>query len=335
MEAMSRRCPGAAPARAARPCRCRPDKMPLRRGGRWRKRWRYLGAFCDELLLCAARVQVGPLGQTFWAIWDREGRQMWERTRTLLPGRARRGLDGEAETATRASSTTRPTRGRWCGSRPADRGRRGAGLPAPRRRPLGGVRLPQRRGRVRVDPKAGRRSGGVRRSDRRAPLAGRGARGGGRVGGYHPHHTVWSWSAGVGDATDGRSVGWNLVSGINDPPERSERAIWVDGEPFEPGPVSFEGLEAIAFDDDSRLAVQRRVRAATAGEPPARPLHLPPAVRQLLRHAPRRARARARPRRHGAPRRPLVGVARAGSSHPGYTLCTCQRHGGSSAAGNS
>ena len=24
--------------------------------------WRYLGAFCDELLLCAARVQVGPVG---------------------------------------------------------------------------------------------------------------------------------------------------------------------------------------------------------------------------------------------------------------------------------
>jgi hypothetical protein len=72
--------------------------------------------------------------------------------------------------------------------------------------------------------------------------------------GYHPRRTVWSWSAGVGRARDGRSVGWNLVSGINDPPERSERAIWVDGRPVEPGPVSFEGLEAIAFDDGSRLA---------------------------------------------------------------------------------
>jgi hypothetical protein len=64
---------------------------------------------------------------------------------------------------------------------------------------------------------------------------------------------VWSWSAGVGRARDGRSVGWNLVSGINDPPERSERAIWVDGEPSEPGPVSFDGLDAITFDDGSRL----------------------------------------------------------------------------------
>jgi hypothetical protein len=71
--------------------------------------------------------------------------------------------------------------------------------------------------------------------------------------GYHPHHTVWSWSAGVGRTPDGRSVGWNLVSGINDPPHHSERAIWVGGEPFEPGEVSFEGLEAIAFDDGARL----------------------------------------------------------------------------------
>src|SRR5215207_7725004 len=67
--------------------------------------------------------------------------------------------------------------------------------------------------------------------------------------GYHRSHTVWSWSAGIGTTADGRSVGWNLVSGINDPPERSERAVWIDGEPTEPGPVEFEGLDAITFDD--------------------------------------------------------------------------------------
>ena len=62
-----------------------PQRVALRRAGVWRKRWRYVAAFCDELMLCAARVGIGPLGQTFWAIWDREATELHERTRTLLP----------------------------------------------------------------------------------------------------------------------------------------------------------------------------------------------------------------------------------------------------------
>ena len=142
---------------------------------------------------------------------------------------------------------------------------------------------------------------------RRAPLAGRGARDGGRVGRLSPRHTVWSWSAGVGRTGDGRSVGWNLVSGINDPPQRSERAIWVDGEPFEPGPVELRGPGGDRLRRRVAARVQRRVRAAKAGEPPPRPLHVPSALRPLLGHASGRHNARARPRRHGAPRRSLVG----------------------------
>lgn len=45
--------------------------------------------------------------------------------------------------------------------------------------------------------------------------------------GYQRRHTSWHWSAGVGRATDGRPLAWNLVEGINDPPANSERAIWV------------------------------------------------------------------------------------------------------------
>ena len=66
--------------------------------------------------------------------------------------------------------------------------------------------------------------------------------------GYHPRHTVWDWSAGVGKLSDGRAAAWNLVSGINDPPERSERAIWIDGTASEPAPVHFEGLDAIELE---------------------------------------------------------------------------------------
>jgi hypothetical protein len=65
--------------------------------------------------------------------------------------------------------------------------------------------------------------------------------------GYHQRRTSWHWSAGVGSATDGRPVAWNLVAGINDPPERSERAIWVAGVPVEPPPVSFGAAVGVEF----------------------------------------------------------------------------------------
>jgi len=57
--------------------------------------------------------------------------------------------------------------------------------------------------------------------------------------GYHERHTVWRWSAGIGRSADGRAVAWNLVAGVHDAPESSERTVWVDGEPAEVGPVAF------------------------------------------------------------------------------------------------
>jgi hypothetical protein len=96
-----------------------------------------------------------------------------------------------------------------------------------------------------------RARGEVILGDRRIPLEGRGVID--DSAGYHRRRTSWLWSAGVGSARDGRSVAWNLVSGINDPPRNSERAIWVQGRPSEPEPVAFEGLSAIRFADGSRL----------------------------------------------------------------------------------
>ena len=64
--------------------------------------------------------------------------------------------------------------------------------------------------------------------------------------GYHARHTCWRWSAGVGVARDGRSVAWNLVSGVHDAPVASERTLWVDGVPSEVPPVAFaEDLSAV------------------------------------------------------------------------------------------
>jgi hypothetical protein len=64
--------------------------------------------------------------------------------------------------------------------------------------------------------------------------------------GYHARRTAWRWSAGVGVAESGEPVAWNLVDGIHDAPEASERTVWVAGEPDEVGPVAFaDDLSAV------------------------------------------------------------------------------------------
>ena len=231
VEGLPWRGPGPREARAAAAA----GRVPLRRNGSWRKRWRYLGAFSDELLLCAARVQVGPVGQTFWAIWERERRRAARAHADDRPGaRPRRGLDpGARGRATRAGSTGRPrAAGRWSGSRPRrarDAERVRAFLHAGRGR-LGGGDLPHRRGRqLRLDAQA-RGPGRVRRADRRAPDPRRGARDRGRVLRLSPpSHGLGLVGGGRRDhATAAPSAGtWSPGSTI--PQQGSERAIWVDG----------------------------------------------------------------------------------------------------------
>ncbi|HEX3733765.1 MAG TPA: DUF2804 family protein [Solirubrobacterales bacterium] len=201
-----------------------PGPMPLRRDGQTRKRWRYVGVFGEELLLCAARAEVGPLSQSFWVMWDREGRRHDART-TLRPGSREVRIDGPRleidSPGLRASlrlgecapiESICPSGSGWGWTR------KRAGVPIE-----GTVEVPGRRWEISAE--------GV--DDESA--------------GYHQRHTSWRWSAGVGRAEDGRSLAWNLVEGVNDPAENSERAIWVDGEPFEPAPVAFRGTEAIEF----------------------------------------------------------------------------------------
>lgn len=226
-----------------------PKRLKVRRNGVWRKQWRYLGVFSDELLMCAARVQVGPVGQTFWAVWDRESGAMVERTRMLGPW-----ARGEVWT-----EHGEPDSGRldWA---PEDEARVRIEAPA-----KGGEQ--QVRAFLRIDPsgtwvesvaptadglytwtrkRTSTVACDVRIGERRIRTEARAIED--ESAGYHEHHTVWDWSAGVGRSRDGRAVAWNLVDGINDSAERSERAIWIDGVPSEPGPASFEALEAIAVD---------------------------------------------------------------------------------------
>jgi hypothetical protein len=199
--------------------------MPLRRHGAFRKRWRYVGVYGPKLMLCAARVEVGPFGQSFWSLWDRAHGRRHGHTR-MRPGGREVVLDGPLVELNGAEVVARLRLGEAepvesiCPS--------GAGWGWTRKRagvPVSGTLTVAGRN---------REAAGLAVEDVSA--------------GYHQRRTSWRWSAGVGTSVDGRRVAWNLVAGINDPPQASERAIWFDGEPSEPGPVCFRGLEAVEFE---------------------------------------------------------------------------------------
>jgi hypothetical protein len=196
--------------------------MPLFENWQLRKRWRYVGVFADELMLCAARAEVGPLTQSFWVFWDREGRCHRAHT-ALRPGSRevtlegpRLAIDADGLRADLRLGDCTPVESTCPSGRALAWTRKRVGMPVE-----GTVEVPGHRWQV-----EGR---GI--DDESA--------------GHHQRHTSWRWSAGVGSTGDGRPLAWNLVEGINDPPSGSERAIWIEGEPFEPPPVSFRGMEGI------------------------------------------------------------------------------------------
>ena len=181
--------------------------------------------FCDEVMLCVGDAHIGPLRQRFWAVAEPE-RPIATRT-TLTNGGVE--LDGshvmvetrdvriDVELDEDGGVETRHTDDVWT--------RKQADVPA--------------RGEVRVGSR-------MYTFDCSAVVD--------DTAGYHRRHTQWKWSAGVGTAADGRSIGWNLVNGVNDPPTGSERAIWIDHEPYEPGPVTFaDDLSRIEFSDGGAL----------------------------------------------------------------------------------
>jgi hypothetical protein len=210
--------------------------MPLLRGTRPLKRWRYVAVFCEQLMACAARVQIGPARQSFWAVYLRapgqRGARLRERTRTLRrggavtlePGRALvrdAGLTLELRLQEDAGIEARCLHGGkpvWT--------RKQAGVPA--------------RGTLTLE------DGVTLELDALAVID--------DTAGYHARHTEWRWSAGVGRGPDGVRLAWNLVSGVNDPPRGSERAVWVAGAPHECTPVAFgEDLREIRAEDGSVL----------------------------------------------------------------------------------
>ena len=204
--------------------------MPLARHGNLRKRWRYVGVYGPELMLCAARVQIGPLRQSFWALWDRAGKRRFAHT-SLRPGGREVMMDGpliqlnaDQVRADLRLGEGSPVESICASGRGWGWTRKRAGVPV---------------------------SGTVSAAGRDWDLDGRAVDD--VSAGYHRRQTSWLWSAGVGTGADGRSVAWNLVAGINDPPRSSERAIWAAGTPSEPGPVEFSGLDGIRFSGGAEL----------------------------------------------------------------------------------
>ena len=220
--------------------------MPSHSGARPLKAWRYVGVFAEELMLCAATVRVGPARQSFWAVWDRGGRRLHERTSRgrggveLGYGRLRirdRDVQADLTLVERAGIET------VC--------------------PAGGAHAwTRKQGGILAD-------GVVMLDGLPRPLEGRAVID--DTSAYYPRHTQWLWSAGVGLAVDGREVAWNLVDGVNDPVTGSERTVWVAGVPSEPPPCRFaadlsavDGLrfssEAVRSRRQNRLLVRSAYR---------------------------------------------------------------------------
>ena len=206
-----------------------PGRMPLLRGTRPRKRWRYVGYYGPELMLCVGDARIGPVPQRWWAI-ALPGGELHERTTVgrggvsverggvrVEAGGVRIALELEESDGVEIASPTSAGHYIWT--------RKQADVPA--------------RGFVEVSGKR-HEIDGVAFIDESA--------------GYHDRHTVWKWSAGNGRTSDGRALSWNLVAGVHDAPADSERTVWIDREPAEVGPVTFApDLSHVTFAEGASL----------------------------------------------------------------------------------
>jgi hypothetical protein len=207
--------------------------MPALRSGRPLKQWRYVGVFCEELMLCAATVRVGPARQSFWAVLSRHDGRLRERTHTLArrdsvqlsPGRVL-VRDGPV-----ALDLTISEEAGW------------------------ETECPHGRQYVWTRKQAGVRAHGTLALDGAAPREMEALAVVDDTAGYHARVTEWRWAAGVGVSPSGAPLAFNLVEGVNDPPTGSERAVWVEGTPHEVPPVGITSdLTSITAEDGSRLS---------------------------------------------------------------------------------
>ena len=183
-----------------------PARMALLRDRRPLKRWRYLGLYGEELMLCAANVRVGGaapgvLGDVGPDGAAREdglpaGRGRAGRRRARGSGRPRLVLepDGEPMEVTSRHGDSYI----WTRKQPV----RATGTVDGRPVTLRGL----------IDDSAG----------------------------YHARRTDWRWCAGVGETPAGNALAFNIVVGVHDAAVGSERTLWVDGVAQELAPATFD-----------------------------------------------------------------------------------------------
>ena len=192
-----------------------PERMPLLRGGRPLKRWRYVGVYHPDVMVCVGDARVAGVPLRWWAVALPDG--------TLL----------EQTGVRRASMICDP----------------GRVFVAESGGEVIDLTLGEGQGIEVVSPHGG---GYIwTRKQARVPVCGQVAARGttwpldDAVGfvddsaGYHARPTEWRWSAGIGLSRQGARVAWNLVEGIHDAPEASERTVWLEGEPRGVGPQPF------------------------------------------------------------------------------------------------
>src|ERR1700754_4793198 len=161
-----------------------PERMPLLRAGRPLKRWRYLGVYRSDVMLCVGDARVAGVPQRWWAVALPDG-NLFQGSRgvELSAGRVqvRDVLDLRLDEPEGVEVVSPHGRSYIWTSKHAP------------------VHV---RGRVR----AGGRTFELDCDDGFVDDS----------AGYHARRTAWRWSAGVGRAADGRPVAWNLVDGVHD-----------------------------------------------------------------------------------------------------------------------
>lgn len=210
-----------------------PDPMPLLRAGTLLKRWHYVSFWSPDLLLCAARVHVGPIAQEYWGVWDRREQRFREQTHYLL-GRVSL-LPRKLTVADGDVSIDLPFE-------PADE--------FEVYRPEGRAYIWSRK-QLCVRATAEIRLGTSTLRPEGAVFVDLNA-------GYHPRQTRWRWSAGAGTDQRGRPVAWNAITGLFDTAQASERTVWIDGVASEIGPVRFsDDLRTVAFSEGGVLSFRQ------------------------------------------------------------------------------